>query len=763
MTRPYRCAVARSRPQSALLLPLLAFTLAALPAVPLSASLAAQEPVVVPRLTGQIELDGRVVEAAWEAVPVLPATMQLPTFRGEPTERTEFRVAHDDDFIYFSCRAFDSDPSGIRTPTLQRDDGSFTNDWCVLNLDTFHDRETALVFGTTPAGIRTEAVFANDGASAPNFNWNTFWDAAASRDERGWYAEIRVPLSSLRFQEGHDGRVTMGLAVWRLIARKNEFHTFPAIPPTWGLLSVAKASQFQDVAFQGIEPTRPLYVTPYALAGTGRSYGLDSAGTGYDPVRDQVQDVGLDLKYSLASNLTMDVTINTDFAQVEADDQQVNLTRFSLFFPEKRLFFQERASIFDFSLGGQERLFHSRRVGIVDGEQVPIHAGVRMVGRVGGWDLGVLDMQTAETALAPSENLGVVRVRRRVLNENSYVGGILTSRIAEAGLGTNVVYGADALLRLFGQDYLTLAWSQSFDDDHTADPPTPVRPLERGMARLFWERRGVDGLTYGLEVARAGQAFDPRLGFLRRRDFTRSVGSLSYGWRPGEASPWLTYGPSLDAAVFTRNDNGGIETISLTPQWSAELKSGHVLTATAELLHEDLESGFSLSDDAEIPAGEHRFAVGRLNYQWPRGDLFRINGSVEAGGFYDGRVLAASVTPTWNASRHLELGGSYSVSAITLPERDQRFAAHIARLRSEVMFSSRISLAAFVQYSSTAARGTANLRFRYNPSEGHDLFVVWNEGVLTDRFATTPVPPLSERRTLMIKYSRTLTIGLGGG
>ena len=729
-------------------------------------ALGAQEPVLIPRITSPIEMDGRVDEPAWDAVQPLPAVQQLPTFRGEPTERTEFRVAHDDDYIYFSCRAWDSDPSGIRAPTLRRDDGSFTNDWCVINLDTFHDHETALVFGASPAGIRTDVAFPNDGVSGTNFSWNTFWDAEVSRDERGWYAEIRIPLTSLRFQDGDgDGRVVMGLATWRLIARKNEIHTFPAVPPTWGLLSIAKASQFRDVAFEGIEPSKPLYVTPYALGGVGRSFALDDTETGYDPVTERVQDVGLDLKYGLASNLTLDLTVNTDFAQVEADDQQVNLTRFSLFFPEKRLFFQERASVFDFSLGGQERLFHSRRIGIVSGEQVPIHAGARIVGRIGDWDVGLLDMQTAETDLSPSENLGVLRVRRRVLNENSYVGGILTTRIAEAGVASNVVYGADALIRVFGQDYLTFAWTQSFDeadDDPVPSTPVEIQPLDRGMARIAWERRGQDGLTYGLDLARAGDAFEPRLGFLRRRDFTKGQASVGYGWRSGEASPWLTHGPSIDAAVFTRNDDGVVETVSVTPRWAGELKAGHVFEVELASVYENLESPFDLSDDAAVPAGEHRFTSARISYGAPRGELLRINGAVEAGGFYDGRVVAASVTPAWNVSRHLDLGGLYSISDITLPERDQRFTAHVARLRGEVMFSTRVSLAAFVQYSSAADQATANLRFRYNPSEGHDLYVVWNEGVLTDRYGLTPAPPLSERRTIMVKYSRTLTMALGG-
>ncbi|MBW3553054.1 MAG: carbohydrate binding family 9 domain-containing protein [Gemmatimonadetes bacterium] len=720
---------------------------------------AGQEALELPRIAGPITIDGRVDEPAWDALDPLPATMHQPTFEGEPSERTEFRVAYDEDAIYFSCRAYDSDVAGLRAISLQRDDGSLSNDWCVLNLDTYDDDETALLFGTTPAGIRTDLVFFGDGAGM-NFSWNTFWDAAVTRDEHGWYAEIRVPWTSLRFQEdAADGRVVMGLAVWRNIGRKNEMVSFPAISPRWAF-AVVKASQFRDVALEGLRSRRPLYVTPYVLGGIGRSHALDAAGAGYARVEDRIGDVGIDLKLGLASNLTLDVTVNTDFAQVEADAQQVNLTRFSLFFPEKRLFFQERASLFDFSLGGDARLFHSRRIGLVDGEQVPIYAGARLNGRIGGWDVGLLDMQTRETAFAPGENLGVLRLRRRVLNQNSYVGGLVTTRFAEGGVDHNVVYGLDALLRVMGQEYLTLMWAQSFSEADDADPATAPDPLDRGLSRLYWERRGQDGFTYAIDFSRAGSAFDPGLGFLRRRDFSRTGGRIAYGWRPGEESPLLRHGFAIEGATYARRFLGATETAEITPEWVVELKSGHAFTATANATYEDLPTGFALSDDAAVPAGQHRFGTFGLSYRPPDAKLLRVGGSVMVGGFYDGRIRSFSASPAWNPSRHLELTATYRWDDIRFPDRDERFTAHIARLRSDVMVTTRLTAAAFIQYNSAADRFTTNARLRYNPGEGNDLYVVWNEGLNTDRHGADPTLPLRDRQTLMLKYARTLTLGL---
>lgn len=721
----------------------------------------------VPRLSGPITLDGRVREAAWEAVPPLPVVMHVPAFGAPPTERTEFRLAYDGRYLYFSCRNYDSDPGGIQNSTLRRDGSGLNSDLCVLQLDTFNDEETALAFGTTPAGVRNDVAWPNDGRSPGNFSWNTFWDAAVSRDADGWYAELRIPLSSLRFQdEDGDGRVVMGVSAFRVVARKNEFVVFPAIDNRWGRSSLSKASQFMDAEFVGITPARPVYVTPYTLGVSDRFSRWDSAGSAWLLDRRRTFDLGGDLKYALASNLALDLTVNTDFAQVEADDEQVNLTRFRLFYPEKRLFFQERGEVFEFLLGGRDRLFHSRTVGLNSGRVVPILAGARVVGRVGEWDVGLLDMQTDETPWGqPLENLGVLRLRRRVVNENSYVGGIVTSRFAEAGRGHNVLYGLDGILRLFGEDYLALQWAQAFHERDPLLPPLLEAPsdttgLDRSLARVVWERRGLYGVTYNAEAARLGFAFLPGLGFLSRAaGYTRVGGSVGYGWRAGRASSLLRSGARLDGSVVTRNDDGRVESVALSPVAEVHLKSGHALTAELIGSYEDLPRPFPLSREVRVPAGLYRSVVGRLTFGPPSGSLLRTQASVEAGGFWGGRTAALSVHPSWFPSPHLELGGTFEVRHIVFPDRDVELTPRIARLRTRVMLDARLSAAAFVQFNSDEDRVAANVRLRYNPSEGHDLWLVWNEQLRSDRTGLQPGAPLSESRALMLKYSRTLTLG----
>jgi hypothetical protein len=713
-----------------------------------AAPLRAQAPHVVPRLTGPITLDGRSDEPAWQEVAPLPAVMMQPTAGAEPSERTEFRVAHDGEFLYVAGRMYDSDVRGIRATSLRRDDGSLSNDWLCINLDTFRDGENMLGFGVNPAGGRTDVAFSGDGATS-NFNWNTFWDARTARDAQGWYAEIRIPLSSLRF-DVRDGSVAMGMTVWRNIARKNEIVSWPGIDARWGMTSVFKASLAGVVVMEGVARRNPVYATPYLLGGGARRNIAQAAL----PIRAEdtfAREGGLDLKYSPAPSITVDVTVNTDFAQVEADDQQVNLTRFSLFFPEKRLFFQERSAVFQLGLGGSDQLFYSRRIGLAAGEPVRIYGGVRTVGRVGEWDVALLDMHTESGAPDVTENAGVVRLRRRVLNDVSYAGGLLTTRITSTG-AVDLAGGADATLRVRGQNYLTAVLAAT-DNDVDADT---LDARDRAFARLAWERRGNFGLLYDAQVVHAGGGFRPALGFLGRGDHARAAGRLGYGWRMPAGSRMLRHSATLSGGAWHRYALDRIETAELAAEWYGETRTGHSLTLAASRREEHLTGSFSIGSGIAVPAGTYRFAGGRVAYSPAQTGLLRTSAAVEAGRFYDGRRITTSISPTWNPSRHLQLTGTWQFNAIDFEERGQRYRAHVARIRPQLMVSDQLSGVAFVQFNSATDAVVVNVRARYTPRDGNDLYVVYNHGLNTDRFAYEPVRPLTDNRTLLVKYSHTL-------
>ena len=480
--------------------------------------------LVIPRFPGgaSAKLDGPSNEPCWGAIKPFLFVQQSPQFGIPPSERTEALVAFDDEFLFVAGRLFDREPEKIQAPTKKRDAMVASTEWFGFILDTFNDKENGLALFTTPSGLRLDAAVFNDAQARGqdpsdmpiNLSWNTFWDVAVAVTDDGWFVEIRIPLSSLRFQD-EDGRAVMGITFFRWIAHKNESAVFPAIPAHWGQLSAWKPSQAQEIEFHGLFAKKPLYLAPYILGGGSRTFDLNEPETAYVRTDTPKYEFGLDAKYSLTSNLTLDVTINTDFAQVEADDAQVNLTRFSLFFPEKRVFFLERTSNFDFNMGGTNTLFYSRRIGLYDDRPVRIYGGARVVGRLGGWDVGFLDMQTAPLEDHPSENFGVLRLRKRVVNSFSYVGGIITSRIGTDG-SYNITYGLDGIFRLSGDDYLSVHCAQTYKAG-AANDLSSLNPTKIG---LNWERRTQKGLGYHFRFSRAGPDFDPGMGFMRRENYT---------------------------------------------------------------------------------------------------------------------------------------------------------------------------------------------------------------------------------------------------
>lgn len=715
------------------------------------------EPIPITRISEPIILDGLSNEPAWDQVEPFPMTMYEPVFGLPPSERTEVLVAYDDEFMYFALRAFDSNPDGIRGNILFRDRFG-SDDYFEVMIDTFNDNENSLVFTTNPAGIRRDLAISRDATGPPgswlNVDFDTFWDVEVTVNDEGWFAEMRIPFSSLRFQA--DGaNVVMGLSLHRIIVRKNELSTFPAIEPNANF-AFLKPSRMQKILLEDVESQRPVYIRPYVLGGLERmaAFQQESDEFGYNSSR--MAEAGLDVKYGLTNNLTLDVTLNTDFAQVEADDQQVNLTRFSLFFPEKRQFFQERAGLFEFSTGGQSRLFHSRRIGLTDdGQIVRIIGGARVVGRAGPWDIGFLTMQTDKRGALSAENFGAIRLRRQVFNPYSYAGGMATSRIGVNG-EYNIAYGLDGSFRLFGDDYLTFQWAQTFDVQD--DIERGSSPSESGRFSGLFQKRLQDGFGYSSGFVWSGPYYNPGMGFIQRSDFSQFSQELSYTWRKGDDSAFIWHKLLVNAEAFYRNDDWTAETFQFGPEWSFSLKSGAEGSLGFEMVYEDLLFPFFLDEDVFIQDGNYTFYNFNAGYTMSRTGLVRIGANIEAGSFFDGERFSLSIRPTWNASPHLEIEGSYMYNYVRFSARDQIFNSHLARIRFGIPLNTQVSTNIFVQYNSAGNSFSTNARFRYNFSEGHDLWVVYNEEMHTQRLIAIPEMPRSLFRTFMVKYTYTFII-----
>ena len=723
-----------------------------------------QETVKIKRVTGPVEFDGIPKESAWEDLDLFHLTMHRPNFGNQPSERSDVRIGYDNEFLWVGARLFMEDASKIFAVTKKRDQELFDYDAFGIILDTYNDNETGLAFFTAPTGLRTDYTISNDAAengggpgmnSAMNTSWNTFWDVKTTRDDNGWYVEMRIPFSSMKFKPEND-IATMGLIISRNISANNETDTYPSIDPKYGFMATNKPSLASTIEIDGARPLKPLYISPYVIGGFSRDWSLNEEETVYIKEDDPEYNAGIDIKYNINSNLTLDLTANTDFAQVEADDQQVNLTRYSLFFPEKRMFFQERSSLFDFSLGGHsDNLFYSRNIGIAHGEPIRIYGGARLTGRMGKWDMGFLDMQTAEHEDTPGENFGVLRMRRQVINPHSYAGGIFTSRLGMNG-DQNVAYGLDGIFRLFGDDYLNIKWSQTYD----SKTGNKMNCLDPSFVMVDWERRSEKGFAYNLNYTYSGQKFNPGVGFVMRGGVQGVNAGMMYGWIPGESSKLFNYKISIRGERYSRLEDGKLESMQISPEFEINTKKGLHSEFSIEFQQEGVMNDFKLSDSITISAGNYSFIGSGIMFGTSDSRMISVSGDLNAGQFYDGNRIGFRAEPNFNLSSSLKLSATYEFNAIRFPERETNNSLniHSVNIKALYMFSTKLSASLLLQYVNTEDELIGNFRLRYNPREGNDFYLVYNDYRGISHNNSIPTLPQFFNKTIMVKYTHTFIL-----
>ena len=678
----------------------------------------------------------------------------MPVFGIEPTEMSVIKMAYDDQYFYVSGILNYKNPDDIRAIGKKRDYATQSCDWMGILLDTYNDRQNAVSFWTNPNGLRTDGAVKNDcvdSNSDINFSWNTFWDVKTVPNKQGWSAEFRIPFSSLRFQP-KEGKTLMGISIVRYHAATSEWITFPAISPDfqWAFW---KPSLTALVEFEGLKQKKPVYFAPFFTSGIGQVNELNKSGTEYQMKTTPKFDVGFDAKYSLTSNLTIDFTANTDFAQVEADDQKINLTRYSLFFPEKRVFFLEKADVFDFSFLGGNNLFYSRRIGIYDGNPVRIYGGLRMTGKINKWDVGILDMQTARFDDNPSENFGVVRMKRKVFNPNSYLGAMFTSRLGTNG-NYNLAYGLDGQFRVTGDEYLTLRWAQTFENE--AQNQIFNRSPSRFMVN--WEHRNQKGFGYDFVYSWSGNQFNPAIGFETKDNYQLVRCILQNGWFP--EGDFIRYHKlSLTAYGLWNTLNKLHETTAGTLKWNFDAKKGYSGNVAINWSLEDIAETLSLGNDqASVAPGKYSFTSFSSAYLTSSSKAISAEFNADAGKFYDGWKLSFYANPKMNIGSGFDFGLTYYLDFVNFPSRTVSFTNHIPGLKGVLTLSTKTELSAFIQYNTAVDKVFANFRFRYNPSEGNDLYLVYNEGLNINIARDVPTLPRSVGRTILLKYTYTFRL-----
>ena len=622
-------------------------------------------PVRAIRLREPLAIDGRLDEEVYRETPHLGNFIQQEPADGEvATELTDVWIFFDDRNLYVSARCWDSQPDRIVGNEMRRDhQGIFQNDNFAVALDTFHDGRSGVFFQTNPVGgLREQEI--SDERSA-NIDWNTVWDVKARLFDRGWIAEIVIPFKSLRYRAG--GSQTWGINLRRVIRWKNEWSFLSPVPRAFGTGGVYKFSSAATlVGLELPEDRPPLELKPYGIA------GLTDVRDGSRMARNRVGDVGFDFKYGLTKGLTADFTYNTDFAQVEADEQQINLTRFSLFFPEKREFFLEGQGIFQFGptrsgqffgLGSSQMpvIFFSRRIGLNEGQQVPIIGGGRVTGRTGKYAVGALHIRTGDepSANAGATDFSVVRLRRAVLQRSS-IGAIVTNRTPRAaGSDTNQVFGADGMFAFYDNVLINTYYAESRTPGEGRDQASYLGQFAYAADRY--------GLT--LEHLYVGEGFNPEIGFLRRESFRRTYGQARFSPRPAKSRVIRKYSYEANIDYITDPDNV-LESRQADAAFRIDFSSGDGLDLDYADIYELLRNPFAIASGVTIAPGGYDFQELRARYNL--GPQRRITGTftIERGSFYDGNRTEAGYNGRLEVNTRFAIEPRISLNRVRLRAGD---------------------------------------------------------------------------------------------
>ena len=697
-------------------------------------------------------IDGVPTDAAWTTTTPLTDFTQREPADGQPaSEPTELRILFDEDAIYVAVWAYDSQAAAIVPGESIRDYEVTDADAVIMVFDTYNDQQNGFVFGTTPAGIEYDGQVAAQGSGGGFFlgggfnnrqrfqagagggfnkNWDGSWTVATSRDDDGWYAEFRIPFSTLRYGGETD---TWGFNVSRRIRRLNEEDFWSAIPREFGLYRLDYAGQLA-----GVEPPfrRAATVTPYVLGSTERNY-TDPVQTSFG----QHVEIGGEAKVQVTQGMTLDMTVNTDFAQVEVDDQQVNLTRFSLLFPEKRPFFLENAGFFTVGAGGAD-LFFSRRIGISGGQPVPIKGGGRLSGRMAGLNVGLLHIQTGGVEAADPENsYSAARIAKELPNR-ARLGGLFVNRGSNFDGDYNRTYAVDGRVGIGDQLTLTSFLART-------DTPELEGADQAWDVTAAWSSRSFRG---NITVREIGENFNPEVGFVPRNGHRYYQVFWLWNYRPEnlfrEIRPHVSY--------FTyRTVRRGVESnFNETARWHIDSHwvwpSGMEFHSGANYVTEGLYESFAIpGTDVVVPTGVYSGWESAVVFFTDQSRPVSFNSRWNWGTFLSGTKRTSNADVTFRGARSsATLRVVYN--DVSLPEGD--FTTTLAGINLGYFFTPRIYLQSLIQYSDQIDTWSANLRFGWLNTAGTGLFIVYNE-VQGLEDLTGPLG-----RSLYLKFTRQVNV-----
>jgi hypothetical protein len=653
------------------------------------------------------QIDGVLDEGFWETIPAITDFRQnQPVDGGVPTERTEVRIAFDRDNLYFGFKLFDSEPELIRRSILHREGRNDEDDHIWIGLDTYHDGRNAYIFEVNSFGTQGDALITDENMTGDDWNWEGVYRSEAQITREGWVLEVAIPFTTIRFADVEAPE--MGIAIRRAIRRKNEDVFWPHIPQRFraGFNQVSQYATLTGI--RDVRRGRYMELKPFGIAGAQKTVA--------DPDTDVLDDIGVDFKYAITSNLTADLTWNTDFAQVESDNVQVNLTRFSLFFPEKREFFLERAGLFSFGDARETEVFFSRRIGLAN----EIIGGGRVTGQVGPLSLGALSLQTedgiTDTEAIPGGNSTVFRLRGDVFPRTT-VGGLFTND--QNAEGHNRVLGADAQVRFWGSSTVTGWMANVWDSD---DGTSSAGSVKVDIRPERW-------YSIGGQYRNIAEDFDPSLGFVRRQDVVKYGGTTA--WTPRfEGSAWArSLVVALNAEQIDGQDGVKQSTVQLLHNMF-RFESGDFSILNFRHRSEHLAApGFI--QGRELPMGEYSFAEVSTSIVSNSSRTISGRADFSFGDFWNGRRTTYGASLKWKTGPYLTLTPSVSRNDVRLPVENGRFSTTVLGLDVLGALSRKLFANALIQWDDVSEELQGNVRIDWIHTPGSDLFVVLNTGYQT--------------------------------
>jgi Domain of unknown function (DUF5916)/Carbohydrate family 9 binding domain-like len=697
------------------------------------------------RVAESLRIDGRLDEEPYRTIEPISNFIQQEPDEGQPaTEKTEAWILFDDVNLYICARNWDSHPERAVANELRRDNGNILgNENLTFAIDTFHDRRNGYVFQTNALGALRDMAVTDD---QQNQAWNGIWQVKTARFENGWTVEVAIPFKSLRYKGS--GPQTWGINLRRLVKWKNEFSYLSLVPAALGTGGISRmASAATVVGLETPAESKNIELKPYAVA----SSTTDRAGASPFSNRGQA-NAGLDFKYGLTRSLIVDATFRTDFAQVEEDVQQVNLTRFSVFFPEKRDFFLEGQGIFDFggvqagnSPGDVPLLFFSRQIGLSQGQAVPVVGGVRLTGRAGPFSVGALNIQTDDKpeARALATSFSALRLKRNLLRRSN-IGVMATRRgpaLGSSGSDASYTAGVDATMLFFKSINITSYYALTSNPN--ASGATVTGSSYRGRFDYNADRYGAVA-----EHMLIDPAFRPEVGYVRRSDIRRSFGQLRFSPRPRRSALIRKYTFQAGLDYVTDADANALQSRELSGSFRVDFQSSDSFSAEASREFELLPSRFTIAPGVVVPAGGYTYSNGRVSYSL--GQQRRVSGRVNAstGSLYGGTKSDVSFSSRWGVIPQLSLEPSATLAWGSLPYGD--FTARLIGSRVTVTPSARMQISSLVQFNVDARTLTSSARLRWEYAGGSDLFIVYSDGRDTEHAGF----PGLLNRTLAIKATR---------